>query len=256
MERVVTPGYPDARDCLLRTDTDDGIAVLTLNRPAVHNALSLELRNRLREEFDRLIQDRTVTAVVVTGAGNSFCAGLDLNEITTHGGVLRADVDEPQRVPLVPDLGVPVIAAVNGPAITGGWELALGCSFIVASTTARFRDTHAQIGLLPGAGMSVGLSRRAGPAAGLAISLTGREVDAAEALRLGLVEYVVEPEAVLDTALEFARSAARLDGPLVRRLVDLYRYHAEAPGYASWIIEHAESRRWLIGRGPVVQVRP
>ncbi|GHE40592.1 enoyl-CoA hydratase [Streptosporangium violaceochromogenes] len=256
MEHVVTPDEANAVDCLLRTDTGDGVTVLTLNRPEVRNALSLRLRNRLREEFDRLAGDRRVRAVVVTGAGTAFCAGLDLNEITTDGGVLRADVDEPHRVPLVPDLGVPVIAAVNGPAITGGWELALGCSFIVASTTARFRDTHAQIGLLPGAGMSVGLSRRAGAAAGFAISLTGREVGAAEALRLGLVEYVVEPADVLDTALELARAAARLDRSLVRRLVDLYRHHAEMPGYAGWIIEHAESRRWLIGRGPVIEDRP
>lgn len=250
MEPLVKVEPGDTEDCLVRTDLGSGVTLLTLNRPAVGNALNLELRDRIRREFEQIEDDPDVAAVVLTGSGRTFCSGLDLNEVSEGGGVLSADLDEVRHRQIVPQLGVPVIAAVNGPAITGGWELALGCSFIVASESAWFRDTHAQIGILPGAGMSVRLSRRAGATAGLVLSLTGRKVDADEALRRGLVEVVVPFDDVVTTAVEVARTASQLDPMLVARLLELYRHHDESPGHTSWTVEHLESRRWLLGHQP------
>lgn len=252
MERMVTAADPGTA-VLLREEPSEGVALLTLHRPEARNALSVALRERLRVEWEALAGDDSVRVVVLTGSGPAFCAGLDLREITTDGGVLAGERRTLHAEPLIPPLTVPVIGAVNGPAVTGGWELALACTFLVASERAWFSDTHARLGLLPGAGLAVSLSRRVGHRLGVELSLTGRRLDAAEAARLGLVNRVVPHERLLPTALEMASDIARLDPVLVPRLLELYRQLAEAGGHAAWAVEHAESRRWLAERGPVVR---
>ncbi len=193
----------------LRVERDEGIVTVTLNRPAAMNALSAALRAALRSTFLELATDPALEVVILTGAGDrAFCAGLDLKEL--GGETPSAERMEDaiaggdNLVAAIERCPAPVIAAVNGVAITGGFELALACDVLVASTRARFADTHARVGILPGWGLSQKLSRLVGIQRAKAISLTGNFVSADEALAIGLVSRVVEPERLLDTARGFA----------------------------------------------------
>ena len=147
-------------DDILLTDIRDGVATLTLNRPRQMNALSAELRRRFGEALEALGKDQSVAVVIITGAGEkAFTAGVDLKELET------APLTDEELGPDGPvnrafrALGKPTIAAVNGFAITGGMELAINCDILVASTHARFADTHARVGIVPGWGMSQLLPR-------------------------------------------------------------------------------------------------
>src|SRR6202043_1976467 len=133
---------------------DTGIATVTLNRPESLNALNSELRSTFCRVMQDLRTDKEVGCVIITGAGRAFCAGLDLKEISTEqlrqmGGV--------NFISVIEDMDVPVIAAVNGFAVTGGFELALACDIMLASDNARFADTHGRVGVMPGGGMSARL---------------------------------------------------------------------------------------------------
>jgi enoyl-CoA hydratase len=184
----------------------EGCAVVTLQRPQALNALTTALRRELARTLAALASDGRTRVVVLTGAGRGFCAGLDLHELADAPDLgeiaVSGAVDDPvQAVLFFPG---PVIAAVNGPAITGGLELALACDILLASDRAVFADTHARVGVLPSWGMSQRLPRLIGRARALEMSLTGNFVNAATAERWGLVNRVVEHEALLPAALALA----------------------------------------------------
>jgi len=186
-------------------ECDGELAVVTLNRPDAMNALSGELREALSGAFADLAGSGGARAVVLTGAGRAFCAGLDLKELGRAGGPgasLSGGADVVQAVEGFPG---PVIGAVNGFAITGGFELALACDVLIASSEARFADTHARVGILPGWGLSQKLSRAVGIYRAKEISLTGNFVSAEQAAAWGFVNRVVAPDALLDTAGARAR---------------------------------------------------
>jgi enoyl-CoA hydratase len=178
-----------------------GVATVTLNRPAHLNALSAELRDAIVRAFDEIAADDETRAVILTGAGRAFCAGLDLKELggeTVGGASITGAVGRGANVVrAVEGCPWPVIGAVNGYAITGGFELALACDLLIASTAARFADTHVRIGILPGWGLSQKLSRIIGIGRAKELSLTGNFLDAEQAAAWGLVNRVVEPEALL-----------------------------------------------------------
>jgi enoyl-CoA hydratase len=138
-----------------------GYAVITLNRPHSMNALSKQLRHELTDAFDRLAKDPTCRVIILTGAGRAFCAGLDLKELGANGAnKVEVASSEPRSVlDAMADFKGPIIGAINGAAVTGGFELALACDLMVASSAARFADTHARVGLMPGWGLSQKLSR-------------------------------------------------------------------------------------------------
>ena len=141
----------------------DGVATLTLNRPQALNALSAELRGALAETFRALECDGETRVVVLTGAGRAFCAGLDLKELSASEpgqGAFTAAMD-PTRA--MADFSGPIIAAINGHVITGGFEIALACDVLIASRDAVFADTHARVGILPGWGRARALARRRPP---------------------------------------------------------------------------------------------
>jgi enoyl-CoA hydratase len=197
-------------DPVLLVDRADGVAVLTLNRPRALNALSRELRHRLRAAFLELPRDGDVDVLIVTGAGRAFCAGLDLKELGGEassqseiagaiGGGDESLLDAMAACPL------PIIGAVNGFAITGGFELALGCDVLIASTEARFADTHARVGILPGWGLSQRLSRAIGIYRAKELSFTGNYLSGTQAAEWGLVNRVVPPAELLPTCHALAQ---------------------------------------------------
>ena len=188
---------------VLKIEQAGGIATLTLNRPHAMNALSSDLRGRLLEAFRAVSADDSVRVVILTGAGDrAFCAGLDLKEL--GGGVSGSDDDASRAVSgsgelieAIEGLDRPLIGAINGVAITGGFEVALACDVLIASTNARFADTHARVGIMPGWGLSQKLPRLVGVHRAKELSLTGNFIDAQQAERWGLVNRVVAPEDLL-----------------------------------------------------------
>jgi enoyl-CoA hydratase len=225
---------------ILLTQCDDGVATLTLNRPEARNALSMELITALVEAMRWVEEDDAVAAAVLTGADPAFCAGLDLRQIGTSGLPKEIATARPWPQP-----SKPVIAAVNGYAITGGLELVLNCDFAVASERAKFGDTHARVGILPGWGLSVLLPRAIGLNRAIEMSLTGNFLDADEALRLGLVNHVVAHEELVPTAQRLAADIAGNDQDSVRALLSSYRAIAGATGGEEGLrLEATAARAW------------
>jgi enoyl-CoA hydratase len=194
-------------DEVLLIERDGPVATLTLNRPDAMNALSRALREALSAAFREIESDSEVRVAVLTGAGRAFCAGFDLKELSEGSG----DAAETASNDLPEALGAfsgPIIGAVNGHAITGGFELALACDVLVASTKARFADTHARVGILPGWGLSQRLPRLIGASRAKELSFTGNFIEAEQACAWGLVNRVVEPEVLLPSCLELAHAMA------------------------------------------------
>jgi enoyl-CoA hydratase len=211
---------------LVLVDTADGIATITLNRPAVRNALSAALCRELRAVTEAADHDEDVDAIVLTGADPAFCAGLDLREYEQFG---RAPDGTSETILSIGELATPVIGAINGAATTGGLELALGCDFLVASERAYFADTHTRVGLLPGGGMSVRLPQAVGLRRAKQMSFTGDFVDAAEALRIGLVNHVVPHGELLPAAHRLAAAVTSNQHAHVVAMKELYRRGSRLP---------------------------
>lgn len=187
-----------------------GCALVILNRPRARNALSLALRRELVCTFDTLSRDPDLRVVVLTGAGEAFCAGLDLKELGASTDPTSAVVPTPEDDPVlaVSRFPWPVIAAINGAAITGGFELVLACDVLLASTRASFADTHARVGVLPGWGLSQKLPRLIGSSRARELAFSGNFVDASQAQAWGLVNRVLPPEDLLPQALRLAADMA------------------------------------------------
>jgi enoyl-CoA hydratase len=221
----------------LLIERDDAIGVVTLNRPTVLNALD----DRTLDELERALIDMQraddIRVLIVTGAGDkAFVAGADLAEFAALGPAdAQAFARRGQRVfARIERLGKPVIAAVNGFALGGGCELAMACTFRVAADHARFGQPEVQLGVMPGFGGTVRLPRLVGVGRALDLLLTGRRVDAAEALQMGLVQRVVPAATLMDEAKALARHLAAQPPFAVRSIIDaVLRGCAMAPDEAA-----------------------
>jgi len=184
----------------LTVEQQGRVAILTLNRPEVMNAINMQMRADLRQTLEALRRDAGIGAAVLTGAGaKAFCSGMDLREFSrAYAGVPLAEMKRYrwEQGEGIAAFDKPLIAAVNGLAIGGGVELSLLCDLSFAGESASFAFQEIKRGLIPGNGGTQRLSRRIGQARALEMILTGRTVSAAEALTIGLVEYVV-PDAEL-----------------------------------------------------------
>jgi len=202
---------------------DDGhVRVLTLHRPEARNALSGELIRALYAALLAADEDDAVRALVLTGSDPAFCAGVDLKEAARDGAAYFAQYDDANCIAQVALLRTPVIGAINGATFTGGLEIALGCDFLVASERAVFADTHARVGVLPGGGMTARLPSVVGQADARRMSLTGEVVDAARALRMGLVSEVVPHGELLPRARDLARSIAEVDPAVLQPVKQMF----------------------------------
>ncbi len=192
-------------DALVTYAVDNGLATVTLNRPEAKNALSSALMRELAAAFESVQADEAVRVVLLTGAGDAFCAGVDLKEFGKIFEKPPKPGERPNAWKAMEACTRPIVGAINGPAITGGFELALACDVLIASTNARFADTHARVGVIPGAGLSQRLPRAIGLYRAKYLSLTGNFLSAAKAEEWGLVSHVVPPEELLATATKVAR---------------------------------------------------
>jgi len=212
----MTPG----EDRLVRIEQDGDVVVITLDRPAQRNAMNAALAAATCAAIE---EAQSARAIVLTGADPAFCSGLDLR----NPGVERI-VDIPPFIATAAGSRVPIIAAVNGAAVTGGLELALACDFIVASERARFADTHLRVGVYPGP-VAVQLPRRIGSARARELSLTGNFVDAETALRIGLANHVVPHDELLTFATGLAAAIAEQDPAMVSALRQDWRENDGLP---------------------------
>ncbi len=185
-----------------------GVALLRLNRPGAMNALSRELRLALVETLAKVDADPSVRVVILTGTGRAFCAGLDVKELRASGSNVTENIEGGDLGGAITAMKKPVIAAVNGLAVTGGFEIALACDILLAAESAYFADTHVRIGLLPGWGLSQRLSRTIGLSRAKEISLTARKVSADEAAALGFVSRVVPDADLMAAAMDLANAIA------------------------------------------------
>jgi len=202
---------------------EGAVALLTLNRPQSLNALSTALLNELRRAILDIRNDARVRVVILTGAGSrAFAAGADLKELTElPPTAMQAYAQAGQQVfQLIEELGKPVVAAINGFALGGGCELAMSCTLRVAADTARFGQPEVNLGLIPGFAGTQRLPRLLGQGRALDLLLTGRQIDAVEALRIGLVERVVAAADVMTEARSIAETLAAKPPLAVRAILE------------------------------------
>jgi enoyl-CoA hydratase len=230
------------------------VAILTLNRPQAMNALSQTLIRALTAAITDLSADDAVRAVVLTGAGErAFSAGLDLKELASRPGLLgmvEGDGGRPNPIRAIERSPKPFIAAINGVAITGGFELALACDILIAATTARFADTHQRVGVIPGWGLSQKLSRIIGPSRAKEMAFSGRFISAAQASDWGLVSRAVPPDELMADALALAQEIAEVPGRFIADYKQLMDEGYALPFGAAMALEAEQSRRHNTGVGP------
>jgi 2-(1,2-epoxy-1,2-dihydrophenyl)acetyl-CoA isomerase len=234
-----------ANDQIL-VERDGSVARITLNRPDKLNALTAVMSDELMGAFQDAGSDDGVRAVVVTGAGRGFCAGQDLKEFeTAYRGGQRPDLREHlekgyhRLIPLIVETPKPVIAGVNGVAAGAGISLAAACDVRIASEEARFTQAFVKIGLVPDSGGTWLLPRLVGPAKALELSMTGDVIDAAEALRIGLVNRVVGADDFAAELTSFAAGLAALPTAAIAETKALLR---SAPGLTLQQALEAEAR--------------
>jgi enoyl-CoA hydratase len=237
---------------VILTEVADRVAVVTLNRPEARNALNPELNAALPAAIAACDARDDVDAVVLTGADPAFCAGVDLKSLSTDTEVrhvVASKTDELIRP--FPETTKPVIGAINGAAVTGGFEVALTCDFLVASERARFADTHARVGIMPGWGLTVLLAEAIGHRRAREMSVTGNFVDAQTALTWGLVNHVVPHEELLPFARQLAVDIVSNDQPGVRNVLATYREQERASDFDTRRIELRRSQDWLASQSGV-----
>jgi enoyl-CoA hydratase/carnithine racemase len=224
----------DYREVLF--EQKESIAVLTLNRPDIRNALThMEIIDEIVDVCAKVQGDESIKCLVITGAGSAFSAGGNIKDMLNKQGMFSGDpatVRENyrkgiQRIPLAfQRLDVPTIAAVNGPAIGAGCDLACMCDLRIASDAARFGETFASVGLIPGDGGAFFLPRIVGFAKALELALTCKVIDPTEALRIGLVSEVVPHDELMNKSMQVASQITKQPGRIMRLAKRLF-YQAQ-----------------------------
>jgi enoyl-CoA hydratase/carnithine racemase len=239
----------------LQVEVNEGVALLTMNRPSSMNSLNRELAGALIEALERIRDDDTIRVGVLTGNGRAFCAGADMKERAATGvgsgglgGGSPRDffASPPAQTAYLVDARKPMIAAVNGHCLGGGLELALACDLRIAAEGVRFGLPEITRGFFPGGGGPVRLPRFVPRALAMDMLLTGEPIDAAVALRGGLVSRVVPAEELQATALGMARRIAGY-GPLAVRAVREVIYETDTMPLGP-ALRLSASLRWIIGQ--------
>jgi enoyl-CoA hydratase len=230
---------------MLTIEKTERVGLITLNRPEAMNALSRALRAKLHDAVVSLSNDPDIGVLVLTGAGRAFTAGLDLKELGSDPdglGAANATGAAENPVLAIRQCRKPVIGAINGVAITGGFEVALACDVLIASTNARFADTHARVGIMPGWGLSQRLSRTIGLYRAKELSLSGNFLDAQTAYEWGLVNRVVAPEDLMPSTMKLASDMASIPVETLSTYKDIIDRGFDLPFGQAMELEHSLSR--------------
>ncbi len=228
-------------------EIESNVALITLNRPDRRNAINQALLVGLYDAIDEVARNAEIKAAIITGAGKSFCSGIDLATIGTDN-LFDPRGDGSDFPDVIGACFKPIIGAVNGHAITGGFEIALNCDFLIASERAQFADTHARVGIHPGWGMTQLLQQAVGRRMARQMSFTCQFIDAQQALRLRLVNEVVAPDELIPRAKAIAAEicAARPEMlATMKRLIEFRdnatleaAYANERKGFREFIFKH------------------
>ncbi len=204
-----------AYECI-KLDREGAVGVVTLDRPKALNALNNQLMNELADALTALEVDEAIGAIVITGSEKAFAAGADIKEMQSKS-YMDVFMDDfiTANWERAASCRKPLIAAVAGYALGGGCELAMMCDFIIAADTAKFGQPEIKLGVIPGAGGTQRLTRFVGKSKAMDMVLTGRNMDAAEAERAGLVSRVVPADDLMDEAMKAAKTIAGLSRPAV-----------------------------------------
>lgn len=230
----------------LLIDVTDGIALVTLNRPQHHNALSRELRTNIGIALESLEKDDNVNVIILTGSGDkSFSVGVDLKEFESTPMTVDEVGTDTRVARAFAALTKPIIAAINGYVVTGGFELILNCDILVAASNASFADTHVHVGVLPGWGGSQLLAQFVGPMRARYIALTGNFIDAQTAKEWGLVLNVVEPEKLMPFCRKIAQDILNVDQGTMREYRALMREGLKKTAEAGCEMESRLGKRRL-----------
>jgi len=199
----------------LTVGKEAGVATLTLNRPEQLNAITLPMAQSLEKALDDIDKDSSLKVLIVTGAGRSFCAGLDVSTFTPVSKMTREELSDLMRILSLPiyNLSKPTIAAINGVTVGAGLSIAMLCDIRIASEKARFSSAYIRMGLVPDIGATYSLPRIAGTAKAMELMLSGDTFDAAEAQQMGILNKVVPEEEVMKVARELADRIAK--GPSI-----------------------------------------
>jgi enoyl-CoA hydratase len=219
---------------VVESEKRGGVAIVTLNRPEARNAVNGELANAMEAILDDLETDDAISVVILTGAGSTFCAGADLKKVAKgQGGDLATKKGGFGGV-VTRKFPKPLIAAVNGPALAGGFEIVLACDLVVAADTAKFGLPEVKRGLFAAAGGLIRLPHRVPLALATEIAITGDPITAERALQLGLANRMVSADQVVDAALELAARIAA-NGPLaVRNTLKMVREASDLTEEEAW----------------------
>jgi enoyl-CoA hydratase len=224
----------------LLVERDGPVATLTINRPAVLNALNSQTMDDLRRAVLEVKHDAAVRVAIVTGAGpKAFIAGADINELSMLTPAAGRDhaLRGQHVLDLIENLGKPVIAAINGFALGGGCELAMACTLRIAADTAKLGQPEINLGVMPGYAGTQRLARLVGRAAALELTLSGRQIAADEALRIGLVHRVVPAAALMEEARAWAAALAEKAPLAVRHIIDAINRGLEMPFAEGCVLE-------------------
>jgi enoyl-CoA hydratase len=237
----------------LHVERRDAVAVLTLDDPERRNALTAPLVAELVDTLEQLGADEGVGALVVTGAGSAFCAGADLGDLLALSTIDEQGAMEVRAIYeaflAVRASSLPTVAAVNGPAVGAGFNLALACDVRITSPAARFDARFAQIGLHPGGGHVWMLERLAGPQTTAAMVCFGEKVDGELAVDLGLAWRCVDAAELLDVAVELAARAASVPHDLMHQITSTLRETPWQPDFATAVQVELERQAWSFAQG-------
>jgi enoyl-CoA hydratase len=205
-------------------EVENQVALIKLNRPKRSNAITLELLSDLYDRLDEVSASDNIRVAIITGNGKSFCSGLDLSVFDADTVSDSSLADMRCLTDVFGECQKPLIGAVNGHAITGGFEIALNCDFLIASELASFADTHAKVGIQPGWGMSQLLQQAVGQRMAKQMSFTGQFISAQQAFMYGLVNEVVSPEDLISRAKQIASEICAVNQDILKIVKDLIEY--------------------------------
>lgn len=220
-------------------------ALIALNRPDKRNSFNNSLLTMLYDSIEKASGDPSVRVLIITGNGPSFSSGIDLKALAAGEEIFHPRGDNKELPDIISECQKPIIGAINGHAITGGFELALNCDFLIASDSAAFADTHAKVGIHPGWGMTQLLQEAVGVRMAKQMSLSCEFIDAPTALRAGLVNEVVPEDRLIARALEIAEAITKTNEGMMMTVKNLIEFRKTTTFSNSFKHERSEFQNFV-----------